>query len=221
MPMKGLKAQVAGLNEFTRQQKEDSRQRLLAAAERTFCRDGYIDTSVDDIIREAGVSRPTFYRHFDSKIAVAMELYDRHTKVSLAGWLQIGDQNYADPATVLAWITMLFDFAESKRETYRIFVEMGSVEPRFVDRVKVIVPTIIEQLGERIPAFAEARGQEPIARRRWINAWLFFHHLREQCNMNAIGFMSMERHHVIDAFTDGFLDLLHPEPSPRRRKTPV
>jgi hypothetical protein len=39
--------------------------------------------------------------------------------------------------------------------------------------------------------------------------------------MNASGFMSTDRTHVIDAFTDGFLDLLNPEPSPRRRRPPT
>src|ERR1700733_8411612 len=72
MMMKGREAQVAGLNEFARQQKEDSRRRLVEAAERVFDRAGYIATSVDDIAQEAGVSRQTFYRHYDGKLAIAM-----------------------------------------------------------------------------------------------------------------------------------------------------
>ena len=215
--MKGREAQVAGLNEFARQQKEESRRRLVEAAERVFNRAGYIATSVDDIAQEAGVSRQTFYRHYDGKLAIAMEYFERQNDVSLPLWLQIGDLDYADPAVVVGWITMLFNFNEARRLSLRTFVEMGVVEPRFLDRVKELIPFTIDRLGDKIPAFAAARGMGRTARRRWVNAWLFFYHLREQCSMNATGFMSTDRRHVIDAFADGFLDLLGPEPSPRRR----
>ena len=215
--MKGREAQVAGLNEFARQQKEESRRRLVEAAERVFNRAGYIAPSVDDIAQEAGVSRQTFYRHYDGKLAIAMEYFERQNDVSLPLWLQIGDLDYADPAVVVGWITMLFDFNETRRLALRTFVEMGTVEPRFLDRIKELIPSIIDRLGDKIPAFAAARGKGPPARRGWVNAWLFFYHLREQCSMNATGFMAIDRRHVIDAFTDGFLDLLNPEPSPRRR----
>jgi AcrR family transcriptional regulator len=215
--MKGREAQIAGLNQFARQQKEESRRRLVEAAERVFNRAGYIAPSVDDIAQEAGVSRQTFYRHYDGKLAIAMEYFERENDISLPLWLRIGDQDFTDPAVVIAWITMLFDYTEAKRHSQRTFVEMGTVEPKFIDRIKELIPSTIDQLGDKIPAFAAARGKGPTARRRWVNAWLFFYHLREQCSMNATGFMSTDRRHVIDAFTDGFLDLLNPEPSPRRR----
>jgi len=221
MVMKGREAQVAGLNEFARQQKEESRRRLIEAAERVFNRAGYIAPSIDDIAQEAGVSRQTFYRHYDGKLAIAMEYFERQNDVSLPLWLKIGDLDYTDPAVVIAWITELFDYSEARRLSFRTFVEMGISEAAFVDRIKALIPAIIDTLGDKIPAFAAARGKGPTARRRWVNAWLFFYHLREQCSMNASGFMSTDRTHVIDAFTDGFLDLLNPEPSPRRRRPPV
>jgi AcrR family transcriptional regulator len=218
MVMKSREAQVAGLNEFARQQKEESRRRLMEAAERVFNRAGYLAPSVDDIAQEAGVSRQTFYRHYDGKLAIAMKYFERQNDVSLPLWLKIGDIDYTDPGAVIGWITELFDYSEARRLSLRTFVEMGISEPAFVDRVKALIPAIIDMLGDRIPAFAAARGKGPTARRRWVNAWLFFYHLREQCSMNASGFMSTDRTHVIDAFTDGFLDLLNTEPSPRRRR---
>ena len=41
--------------------------RILRAAMNVFGRLGYADTRVEDIIGEAGISRPTFYRHFKNK----------------------------------------------------------------------------------------------------------------------------------------------------------
>jgi AcrR family transcriptional regulator len=200
-------AQVAGLNEFARQQKEESRRRLTDAAERVFNRAGYIAPSVDDIAQEAGVSRQTFYRHFDGKLAIALDYFERQNDISLPLWLKIGDIDFTDPAVVTGWITELFDFNEARRLSLRTFVEIGITEPAFLDRIKALIQGIVDTLGDKIPALAAARGKEPAARRRWVDAWLFFYHLREQCSMNATGFMATDRAHVIAAFTDGFLAL--------------
>ena len=210
--MKGREAQVAGLNEFARQQKEESRRRLIEAAERVFDRAGYIASSVDDIAQEAAVSRQTFYRHYDGKLAIAMEYFERQNDISLPLWLRIGDLDYTDRTVVAGWITALFDFNEARRLSIRTFIEMGIVEPEFVERIKALILGVIDTLGDRIPALAAARGDGSAARRRWVDAWLFFYQLREQCSMNATGFMSTDRTHVIDAFTDSFLALTAPGP---------
>jgi AcrR family transcriptional regulator len=208
--MNARAAQVAGLNEFARRQKEESRRRLIEAAERMFDRAGYIAPSVDDIAREAGVSRQTLYRHYDGKLAIAMEFFERHNNISLPLWLKIGDIDYTDPAVIAAWITELFEFNAARRLSLRTFVEMGVAEPEFRERIKALIPSIVATLGDKIPALAAARGDGPVARRRWVDAWLFFYHLREQCSMNATGFMSTDRAHVIAAFTDGFLAIVNP-----------
>jgi AcrR family transcriptional regulator len=45
----------------------DQRGRMLAAMTETVARRGYRDTTVDQIIKRAGVSRATFYEHFDNR----------------------------------------------------------------------------------------------------------------------------------------------------------
>lgn len=48
----------------------ERRQELMAAAQQLFYTKGYENTSVNDIIQAAGVSKGAFYHHFDSKTAV-------------------------------------------------------------------------------------------------------------------------------------------------------
>ena len=45
----------------------ERRGRLLDAAARVFARNGYAQTSMDEIAQEAGVGKPTLYRYFPSK----------------------------------------------------------------------------------------------------------------------------------------------------------
>ncbi len=46
---------------------ERTRQRLLDAARTVFARHGYLDTTVDHIVTEAGLARGSFYTYFESK----------------------------------------------------------------------------------------------------------------------------------------------------------
>jgi AcrR family transcriptional regulator len=59
------------------QRAEETRARILDAAEESFSRSGYDPTSVDDICIRAGVTKGAFYHHFPSKQAVFIELLNR------------------------------------------------------------------------------------------------------------------------------------------------
>jgi AcrR family transcriptional regulator len=58
----------------------DRRKQLTLAARRLFASEGYAGCSIDDVIRQAGVARGTFYNYFDNKRAlfqtVLEELFD-------------------------------------------------------------------------------------------------------------------------------------------------
>jgi AcrR family transcriptional regulator len=55
---------------------ETRRQLILEAMVRVVGRKGYKATSVADVIEEAGVSRTTFYKHFDDKHECFLAAYD-------------------------------------------------------------------------------------------------------------------------------------------------
>jgi TetR/AcrR family fatty acid metabolism transcriptional regulator len=59
------------------ERREETRGRLLAAAEACFRRDGYAATTLEGILAEAGLARGTLYYHFDSKEALASALARR------------------------------------------------------------------------------------------------------------------------------------------------
>lgn len=56
------------------QQREETRRRLYEAALEIFRRDGVAACRIDDIVRQVGVSRGTFYFHFPTKEDVLIEL---------------------------------------------------------------------------------------------------------------------------------------------------
>src|SRR4051812_2544961 len=52
------------------------RERLLAAMLRATAELGYREVSVQDVLERAGVSRPTFYEHFENKEACFLAAFD-------------------------------------------------------------------------------------------------------------------------------------------------
>ena len=54
----------------------EHRSRLLEGMARCVAAQGYADTTIADIVREAGVSRRTFYEHFSDKTDCLVALYE-------------------------------------------------------------------------------------------------------------------------------------------------
>jgi AcrR family transcriptional regulator len=67
------------------QRSEETRARILGAATRLFSSAGYNAASVDDICKQAGVSKGAFYHHFPTKQAVFLALLQDWLKALDAG----------------------------------------------------------------------------------------------------------------------------------------
>lgn len=68
----------------------ERRQRLVAAAWRCAARTGYCDMTVDDICAEAGVSKGSFYSHFNKREDVLVDIVEQDTAAMEERILAIG-----------------------------------------------------------------------------------------------------------------------------------
>lgn len=96
------------------------RTRIEDAAARLFAAHGYEATTVDEIVDEAGVSKPALYRFFESKKHLYLALLERNRdELAAAGLAAVdvdGDPAEWLPATTDAW----FAFVETHPFTYRL-----------------------------------------------------------------------------------------------------
>src|ERR687893_763163 len=72
------------------------RRRLFAAAASVFARAGYADATAEAIAREAGMSKATFYEHFDNKEDCVVALHDDATTAVLEAMRRTGDDYSSD-----------------------------------------------------------------------------------------------------------------------------
>jgi AcrR family transcriptional regulator len=113
------------------------RRRLYAAASATFARSGYADATAEAIAREAGMSKATFYEHFDNKEDCIIALHDAANEAVLDAMRRTGnDYAGADAAgRVRAVIhTFLEVLAEFPDEAQTLLVEIIGAGPRAMER---------------------------------------------------------------------------------------
>jgi len=111
-----------------REQKEATRKKLLAAARATFERFSYSNSSVEMIADAAGVSRTTFYRHFDGKLPIAIALFDVMRPQLQGQWKELLQVKNPSLPEVLEWITRHVQLVEDNRRFLIVLHELEGLE---------------------------------------------------------------------------------------------
>jgi AcrR family transcriptional regulator len=94
-------------------QGEATRRQLVEVATRLFTEQGYEDTSTQQVLREAGVSRGSLYHHFDGKDRL-FEAVVEHVEEGVVERLMTIDIRHRDPVKVLRagcaeWLALVED----------------------------------------------------------------------------------------------------------------
>ncbi|CAN7391027.1 TetR/AcrR family transcriptional regulator [Variovorax paradoxus] len=99
--------------------------RLLEGMARAVAAKGYADTTIADIVREAAVSRRTFYEHFTTKSECLIALYEAASKLALRAVSEAFDPAQPWHAQVERAITAYFDYLAQDPPLLRtLFVEI-------------------------------------------------------------------------------------------------
>jgi TetR/AcrR family transcriptional repressor of nem operon len=82
----------------SKEKAEENRERILKAASRLFRERGIDASGVDDVTKAAGLTHGGFYRHFDSKAALAAEAVERELAAATKRWRKLADGVAAEEA---------------------------------------------------------------------------------------------------------------------------
>jgi AcrR family transcriptional regulator len=139
------------------------RRRLFASAAAMFARHGFADATAEGIAREAGMSKATFYEHFDNKEDCIIALFDAAVGVLVAAMRAAGTTHADEPpgdriqATVHALLQTLADFPD---EAQTLLVEIVGAGPRAMARRDAALDEVARYIDEVNLADA-ARGAAP------------------------------------------------------------
>jgi AcrR family transcriptional regulator len=152
----GFRPQIErGPTELQQLQKRTSHDKLLEAGRQSFAELTYAGTTIDHIVSRAAVNRSTFYRHFDSKFALAQDLYSHFWPSLFAEYdrLTSSDPNEAE---IEAWVNHLLTFYRANKPLYITLGQIPLLEPGGAAWEENVREELIVRLGEKIPAFRRA-----------------------------------------------------------------
>jgi TetR/AcrR family fatty acid metabolism transcriptional regulator len=105
---------------------QDKHQQIIDAAVRVFARNGYYNSRVSDIAREAGVASGTIYLYFKTKDEILVSLF----REKMAAWVSHARTEIAAQPDAVAKIRRLVDLHFSVLENDPALAEVVQVELR-------------------------------------------------------------------------------------------
>jgi AcrR family transcriptional regulator len=146
---------------------EQRRQLIEAAAARLFARRGYTESTVEDIVAEAGVSKPMLYRHFESKRDLYARLLERCRDELAAAALEGFRDGEHRPERLLAAMTdAWFAYVERHPDACRVLfqdvagdAELRSLQRELRGRQRAADMALMRELVPGLPA----QELEPLA----------------------------------------------------------
>lgn len=129
------------------------RQEILAAARDVFARRGYHQTTIDDIVAEAGVARGTYYLYFEDKRAVFSDLIDRFSqRLSMAIVRIVPDdpQNSVDEQVHENLRIILGVCLAERAMTKILFTDAAGIDSAFDRKLQNFYDTVVQLLTESL-----------------------------------------------------------------------
>lgn len=130
-----------------RMRRAERREQILDAATRAFARAGFIPTSLDDVAKEAGITRVILYRHFESKSDMYRAVLDRACTRLME---QVGVEDFDNDS-----IPALLRAAAADPDGFRLLFRYAVREPEFRDLMESMASASTEiahkSLSGKIP----------------------------------------------------------------------
>ena len=137
------------------QQKSQRRDEIIAAAKKVFARNGFHDTTIADIAKEAELAYGSVYWYFDSKDdlfrqLIAVEEYGLRTHVAVA-LAKSGTQFGFAEAPFRASLRATFEFFDANPATAKLLFrdayaldsrfdkQLGGIYERFIDDIEMLI----------------------------------------------------------------------------------
>ncbi|HEX2866759.1 MAG TPA: TetR/AcrR family transcriptional regulator [Ignavibacteriales bacterium] len=102
----------------------DNRSNILSVALRLFSRLGYEAVGVQEIVEEAGITKPTLYHYFGSKRGLLDALLEENFTSLMEDVRKAADYQGDLPMTLQKVVETFFSFVKNNKEFYRMQLAM-------------------------------------------------------------------------------------------------
>jgi AcrR family transcriptional regulator len=151
-------------------QKEQTRLRILDAARDMFYQKGFDNTSIGQIVEQAGVGRQTFYFHFGDREELIQEMISGYNSrgADVMRSLPSPDPRIED---LKAWLFELSDFVKEGRAEHSILFQLSYHPETSTAYGRPTAETWVAALAQQAPSFAAAQAGDVEGERARARAW--------------------------------------------------
>jgi TetR/AcrR family fatty acid metabolism transcriptional regulator len=179
------------------------RQAILRAATRVFARNGYFNSKVADIAREANVADGTVYLYFKSKEEILHSIFDQNMAEAIAAG-KVLIEKLSDPGEKLRRIAMLhLERLGADRELAVVFQVELRGSTKFMQEFSAA--GFAEYLGLLRQTFAEGQGSGVF--RKDLNAKLVSKILFGALDEMATNWIISKRNYKLEPMADVVMDV--------------
>lgn len=145
------------------ERQREQRRRLLDAAAHVFSEKGWADATVEAIVTRAGMSRRTFYEHFEDLKDCLLQLHERVTKAAVRA-VETHVAGHDDPAELLrlgvtGFLGAIASFPHVARVMFRVVREAG---PEFEPMHEQMMARFAKLMSDGVElAHRQGRVREP------------------------------------------------------------
>lgn len=128
---------------------ETTRMRIIQAAEGLVLKHGFAGTSLDDVLRETGLTKGAFFHHFKSKAELGRAIVENYAEADMkmfVEWAERADRLSDDPyERVMIFLKLLEEFLDGLAEP-----PAGCVLASYVYASGLFEPAIREYVRDRL-----------------------------------------------------------------------
>lgn len=159
-------------------QRSENRQKIISAAQTLFASKSFNQTSIEDISAACNISRVTIYKHFKTKLDIAVGILEDYATVMIDIYGRMGQSRTPDREQIVQWIKQIISLWREQSKNMAMLASLLRQDPALIRSRETAYHKLIERLGERIPAFALAVSGHDEAR---IRAHLLLVELEDLC----------------------------------------
>jgi AcrR family transcriptional regulator len=196
------------------ERRPDERPReLLEAALQVFARNGYRNTTLDEVAEAAGVTKGTIYHYFDTKEALLLGVIEHYQKLAFGrAEFAIRDERLPASTRIRLLIRKMFSDTEGRRDLLALLVrgvthEIPRVHERWLlgpARLWTIVARLVEEGKSRGEFRPDADGD--VGARVLVSGLML--QLMWQQHAESVPSLAMDADRLIDSSVEMFLTAL-------------
>lgn len=176
MPTARSKTELRWGNKSRVDNDRDARERLLDAAEACLSRYGFAKTTVEDVAREARVSRSTFYRYFESRRDVVVAIFLREIAQIWDRAFSLIREQAGKTSFAMTTVDVILYAMEAVREGKYIPFLLNEEETSFTANAVTASPEFYAAAREAMgPMFEEAKAKGDVPASIGLDDYLEWH----------------------------------------------